>query len=162
MEDVWTNKNRTKQSKNWTITAQESKVDELTFDQVTVIITKETPSSDIHVINQITVPKSLDLYRLGKWDKHKQTQYHKQYRINTSKTENCADKIKVGQYLLIVLCRKNGAITIYRRYRDSNGVYSINTKTPLVEQSSLARNLSDCTIRDYGEDIAIIDHFSIN
>jgi hypothetical protein len=38
----------------------------------------------------------------------------KTYRVDTY-SKNCADKIKVSQQLLIMVCTKNGEIAIFRR-----------------------------------------------
>lgn len=56
--------------------------------------------------------------------------------MNVADSRNCANKIKVCKKLVVLICTKNAAITILRRYPDG----SINTAQPLVYEKGLPGN----------------------
>jgi hypothetical protein len=65
-----------------------------------------------------------------------QSKYHSQYELKVEQSRNCADKIKASENLIVIVCSKNAAITVLRRYPDS----SINTRQPLVDEKGLPGN----------------------
>lgn len=78
-----------------------------------------------------------------------QLNYHKQYEINVWETQNCADKIKTGMKVLVIVCSENGAIQIFKRY---NKLYQMNVNEPLV--SKMGKSLNKVT----GAQIGIIEN----
>ena len=101
-------------------------------------------------INEIIVPTSMS--RVNFWSLTEQSQYHSQYEISLQSSRNCADRIKASKSLIILICSKNAAITILRRYPDG----SINTKQPIIEETGLPGNWGskDST----GMTIGLIEH----
>ena len=57
-------------------------------------------------------------YNFDEWTMSDQFKYHKQYELNIFSTINCGDGVKSSLKLLIVFCKRNGAITVLRRYQD--------------------------------------------
>ena len=99
-------------------------------------------------LNQIRFPKQFAQYSLS-WSIGIQLNYHKQYEINVWETQNCADKIKTGMKVLVIVCSENGAIQIFKRY---NKLYQMNVNEPLV--SKMGKSLNKVT----GAQIGIIEN----
>lgn len=90
--------------------------------------------------------------RANFWSLMEQSQYHTQYEVGVSNSRNCADRIKSSKKLLILICSKNAAITIFRRYRDG----SINFDQPLMDKKGLPGNWG--SMDSTGLHVGIIEH----
>ena len=62
------------------------------------------------------------------WSEKSQWSYLKQFQINIRNTRNCGDLIRASQKVLVIACKENGAISIYRK-----DAHKVNLKFPLVE-----------------------------
>ena len=58
------------------------------------------------------------------------TDVHKQYKIDITENKNCGDKVKAGSRLVIIICTKNGAISVYKRDHMS---MKVRVKYPIIE-----------------------------
>lgn len=70
---------------------------------------------------------------------------HKQFQIDTSDTINYSDKIKGVSKVLVLICTKNGAISIIDRDLKEE---TINTEYPLVEIAGDHHTQENCLLED--------------
>jgi hypothetical protein len=72
--------------------------------------------------------------------------------MSVESSRNCADRLKVSKSFIVIICSKNAAITILRRYSDG----SINTLQPVVEEKGLPGNWG--SMDSTGMSIGVIEH----
>ena len=65
-------------------------------------------------------------------------------------SENCADKIRVSQYVLVVACMKTGSYSIFSRYVDSK------TEELKIKEAVKVKNENADSSYWFGESISII------
>lgn len=132
MEDAYS-----QQEELWTITGQDAYIDPYLLEQTVFIITQKLEQSERndYVINQIrlneTEFKNEETYR----SKANQAKYHRQFKITDGAKSNCADRVKATADLLVVYCKNDKALTVYRRQRDQFGIKMVNYKRPILEIS---------------------------
>jgi hypothetical protein len=87
------------------------------------IATKQIEANGQLVINVIRFEPLVYSWTIGI-----QRSYFDQYEIDIGKTKNCGDIMRGSQKLLVIVCSKNGAISIYRRDQ-----LVLHLQKPLVE-----------------------------